>query len=96
MTASGPKPYGKAVLSRDTSPEAEQRQVALWRGMTPMQKARLISSSSRAAQLLCLAGIRRRHPDASEEERMLRLARIKLGPELFALSYPEAAAQLQP
>ena len=83
------------VLSRDTSPEAERRQVALWRGMTPLEKAHLVSSISRAAQLLSLAGIRRRHPAASEEECMLRLAKIKLGPKLFALAYPEAVTRLQ-
>jgi hypothetical protein len=96
MHEPGPKSSGTAALSRDTSPEAGRRQVALWRGMTPLEKARLVSSTSRAAQLLCLAGIRRRYPDASEEERMLRLAKIKLGPELFALAYPEAASRLQP
>jgi hypothetical protein len=84
-----------AVLSRDTSPEAERIQVALWRGMTPLEKAGLVSSTSRAAQLLSLAGIRRRHPEASEDECMLRLAKLKLGPTLFALAYPEAATRLQ-
>ena len=58
MNASDPARRGAAVLSRDTSLEAEQRQVALWRGMTPLEKAGLVSSASRAAQLLSLAGIR--------------------------------------
>lgn len=71
-------------------------QVALWRGMTPLEKARLVSAATRATQLLSLAGIRRRHPQASEEEIMLRLARIKLGPDFFALAHPEAATRLQP
>jgi len=95
MKGSDPKAHRTAVLSRDTSPEAERRQVALWRRMSPMEKARLVSSSSRAVQTLCLAGIRRRHPDASDDECMLHLARIKLGPKLFALAYPEAASRRQ-
>ena len=95
MSSSNPAPQQNAVLSRDTSPEAEQRQVALWRGMTKLEKARLVSSASRAVQLLSLAGIRRRHPRATEEECLLRLARIKLGPEAFALAYPEVAARMQ-
>ena len=95
MSAPKPVPAGPAVLSRDTSPEAEQMQVEIWRSMTPLEKARLVSSASRATQLLSLAGIRRRYPQASEEECMLRLARLKLGPELFARAYPEAAARLK-
>ena len=83
------------MLSRDTSPEAERRQVALWRGMTPLEKARLVSSTSRATQLLALAGIRRRHPQASEEECMLRPGMLKLGAKFFLLAHPEAAKRLQ-
>ena len=95
MRSSNPRPHRTAVLSRDTSPEAERRQVALWRGMTEMEKARLVSSASRAVQLLSLAGIRRRHPQASAEECMLRLARLKLGSKLFALAHPESATRLR-
>jgi hypothetical protein len=63
--------------------------------MTQLEKARLISAASRAVQLLSLAGIRRRHPQAREEECMLRLAKLKLGPKLFALAHPEAAQRLK-
>lgn len=58
--------------------------------MTPLEKARLVSGVSRAAQMLSLAGIRRRLPDATEGECMLRLAELKLGPTLFRLAYPDA------
>jgi hypothetical protein len=84
-------PSGRALLSRDTSPEAEQRQIELWRRMTPLEKARLVSSISRAAQMFSLAGIRRRHPDASERECSLLLAELKLGKDLFCLAYPKAS-----
>lgn len=80
-----------AALSRDTSRAAERLQVALWRGMSPLQKARIVSGITRAAQRLSLAGIQQRHPGASERECMLRLALLKLGPELTLRVYPEAA-----
>ena len=81
-------------LARDTSSDAERLQVALWRKMSPLEKARLVSDITRTAQELSLAGIRERHPGASDRECMLRLAMLKLGPELTRRVYPEAAELL--
>ncbi|MEQ1728790.1 MAG: hypothetical protein ABL982_10440 [Vicinamibacterales bacterium] len=39
---------------------------------------------------LALAGIRRRHPQASERECFLRLAAVRLGVETTRRLYPEA------
>jgi hypothetical protein len=82
----------KALLSADTSYDAEAIQIELWRRMSPVDKARAITNASRAAQELSLAGIRLRHPDASERECRLRLAALKLGTGLTLRVYPEAAA----
>jgi hypothetical protein len=38
---------------------------------------------------MALAGIRQRHPQASARECVLRLARLKLGPELARRVYPD-------
>jgi hypothetical protein len=83
-----------ATLSLDTSADMERRQVAGWRRMTPLDKMRAVSALSRDAQELTLAGIRLRHPDASERECLLRLAEIKLGRELTERVYPDAHALL--
>jgi hypothetical protein len=72
----------------DTSPEAARLQVEIWRRMTPLEKARLVSGLSSAVTQLALAGIRRRYPDASERECRLRLAHRKLGPALYRSAYP--------
>ena len=80
-----------AVLSSDTSLAAECAQVELWRKMSPLEKARTVTEISRAVQELSLAGIRLRHPEASERECLLRLAIIKLGRQLACEVYPEAA-----
>ncbi len=61
------------------------------RAMTSVQKAQLVTVLTVAAEQLCLAGIRKRHPEASERECFLRLAIIKLGRELAAKAYPETA-----
>ena len=79
-----------AVLTSDTSLEAERVQVELWRKMSPPQKVRAMTELNRTVEQLSLAGIRMRHPAASERECFLRLAILKLGRELACRVYPEA------
>ena len=91
------------MLSLDSSPEMERLQIALWRRMSPLEKALAVDGLSRATQELALAGIRQRHPHASEREYRLRLAVLNnttpttgranstLGPRLAVRAYPEAA-----
>jgi hypothetical protein len=59
--------------------------------MSPAQKAQLITTLSRAARDLALAGVRHRHPAASPREQFLRLAVVTLGPDLARGAYPDAA-----
>lgn len=80
-----------AVLSSDTSIAAERIQVERWRQMSPLEKVRLVTEISRAALQLSLAGIRLRHPHASDRECALRLAVLTLGQPLASRAYPETA-----
>jgi len=84
-------PRRGAVLSDDTSREIEARQVEAWRQMSPAERLRLVSTTSRAVVELSRAGIRQRYPTASERECFLRLAAIVLGVEAARRVYPEAA-----
>jgi len=79
------------VLSSDTSPDAERLQVEIWRRMSPVEKVRVLTDITFAVQELTLAGIRLRHPDASDRECALRLTVLKLGRSLAARAYPEVA-----
>ena len=83
-------------IPADTSPEAAQVQLDLWRRMSTIEKAAVVSGVSTAVLRLSLAGIRSRHPDASDRECMLRLAVITLGRELTCKVYPEAAGLADP
>jgi len=87
MVHPGQKPTS---LAFDTSLENQRMQVELWRRMSPLEKARAVSGISRSVLELSLAGIRLRHPDASDRECMLRLAVLKLGRRLACQVYPEA------
>jgi hypothetical protein len=80
-----------AILTADTTADVEQRQVDAWRRLSPLERLRLVSDSSRAVTTLSLAGIRRRYPQASERECFLRLAAILLGVDTARRVYPDAA-----
>ena len=79
-----------AVLSVDTTADIEQRQVEAWRRLSPVERLRLVTDTTRAVMDLSLAGIRRRHPQASERECFLRLAAIRLGVNTTRQIYPDA------
>ena len=86
----------RAVLSADTSPAIERLQIEAWRRMSPLDRLRAANALSRQVQALALAGIRHRHPQASERECFLRLAAIKLGRERTVQLYPDAAGLFEP
>ena len=80
-----------AILSADTTADIEQRQVDAWRRLSPPEKLQIVSDTTRAVVNLSLAGIRRRHPEASERECFLRLAAILIGVDAVRRIYPDAA-----
>ena len=80
-----------ALLSADTTADIERRQVEAWRRLSSVERLRLVSDATRAVMALSLAGIRRRHPQASDRECFLRLAAIRLGVDATRQVYPDAA-----
>ncbi len=80
-----------AVLSSDTTADVEQRQIDAWRRLSPMERLRLVSDTTRAVTELSLAGVRHRYPHASERECFLRLAAIRIGVDATRQIYPDAA-----
>jgi hypothetical protein len=86
----------KAILSADTSRDAEQVQLRAWRSMPPGDKIRQIAGLCRAARELAVAGLRARHPDTSEAGLVVRLAAITLGSRLARQVYPDAPMNLEP
>ena len=73
----------------DTSHAARRLQIELWRGMSALEKARLAGATSRDVRRLSWAGIRQRHPSASERECLLRYAVLTLGRPLALRAYPD-------
>lgn len=74
-------------LFSDTSPEAEAVLIALLREAPPWRKFKMVGELNATVKLFVLAGIRERHPNATEEEVKRHLADILLGEELAAKVY---------
>lgn len=58
-----------------------------YRRMAPADKVQHVVELTQGACLLALAGLRARHPGADEPELLLRLAVLRLGPELVERAY---------
>ena len=73
---------GYRTQSADTSPEVEEFLFSHWRSLESWQKFELIFDQTAAAETVCLSGIRRRYPDATERELELHLFALKYGRDL--------------
>lgn len=82
------------TLSRDTSPQAEAVLLDILRRMPPWRKLQLVEESCRATMTVTAAGIRARHPDASEDVVQYCLRVAMLGESLADAVYgrPEGTA----
>jgi hypothetical protein len=89
--SAGASPHDSAILSSDTDAAIERRQIDAWRRQSPIEKLQIVSETTRAVLNLSLAGIRRRHPGASDRECFLRLASIMRGADVVRAMYPDAA-----
>jgi len=80
------------MRAHDTSPEAHQVQLAIWRRMGPAGRHALVLRMSEELRELSRSGIRMRRPDYTEAEVELALRRLTWGDELFLKVYPQHAA----
>ncbi|MCH8922311.1 MAG: hypothetical protein IIA67_04060 [Planctomycetes bacterium] len=75
-------------IPADTTAEAHAVQVAAWRKMTPQQRVALACELSDNVRQIAAEGVRRRHPDYSDDEVRLAVIRLTLGEKLFREAYP--------
>jgi len=74
-------------LFDDTHPEAEEVYIRLLSQAPAWKKMEVINQLYLTAVSMARAGIRRRHPDADEDEIRRRVARMFLGDELARKVY---------
>jgi hypothetical protein len=71
----------------DTSEEAANVQLEIYRRMTPEARLRVALELTAISRRLLSEGIRQRHPDYTDEQLHLAFLRLWLGPDLFRLAY---------
>jgi hypothetical protein len=81
MSGQARRPEGYRPQSPDTDEAIERYLFDRLRALPPWRKADMVSSSTRAACELAIAGLRERHPAASTEELRKRFAALVLGRE---------------
>jgi hypothetical protein len=74
-------------FGEDTSPELEARMIEGIRAMPPVQRIEKLVQLSAMQRQLMLAGLSKRHPDASTEELRRRMADLLLGHDLARRAY---------
>jgi hypothetical protein len=72
----------------DTTAEADEAHMRLYRAMGPARRAAVGVSMSDDARELTRTGIRRRHPEYSHSQVEDALRLLTLGPELFQAAWP--------
>jgi hypothetical protein len=75
---------------RDTTPEADEVQLRVLRGMTPAQRTTIGDQMSIDARLTALAAIRNRHPEYDQAMARWALFRMLVGDHLFVRAWPDA------
>ena len=63
----------------DTPADVRHRLIEGWRVMSPARKAALVDAWSRDCRALAMAGLRDRHPSATETELLRRLGVLLYG-----------------
>ncbi len=76
------------VVPADTTLEAARVQRDIFRRMSPARRLQLACEMSDYVRGLAVAGVRRRHPEYTEEEAKLAVTRMCIGEELFKQAYP--------
>jgi hypothetical protein len=76
------------IIPVDTSPEAAQVQVEIFRRMVPSRRLQLALEMGDSLRALVAAGIQQRHPEYAPQQVRLALIRLTLGKELFQKAFP--------
>ena len=78
---------GKVRLFRDTDEEAERVMIEMARRMPSSKKMDMVWSLSDSCRQLALAGLRKRYPNATDEEMHCRLAALLFDRETVMAVY---------
>lgn len=77
------------MLRLDTTEEAEQVQVEIFRQMKPEARLKAGIALSWTCRKLMETGVRLRHPEYNSNQVQLAVIRLQIGRELFMKAYPQ-------
>ena len=77
-------------MSIDTSPDAEKVQIGILARMSPELRLKAAIDLSQTSRKLLEEGVRRRHPEYSENQVRFAVIRLLLPKALLHEAYPEA------
>jgi hypothetical protein len=77
----------KRPISQDTSLEAEEVMLDIYRRMSPRRKLELVDDAIKTGRALSMTGLRSRHPKESRERLRRRLLGLVLGEALAMQVY---------
>lgn len=77
----------KERIFQDTSPEAEEVALAIYRRMPAWRKLELVEDAIRTSRHLAMIGLRSRHPGESPQRLRRRLLDLVLGEDLARQVY---------
>ena len=75
------------MSNSDTHPDIEAKLIEEMRRLTPTEKIRRIGELNLALEMLAMADVRRRYPDADERECRLRVASLRVPKELMKKAF---------
>lgn len=87
MTRRAVAPHIHRMSLSDTSRAAQELVDQRYAAMSLTERIERVRAITLAVNRVALAGLRRRHPNASEGELLLELARLRLGDELVDRVY---------
>jgi hypothetical protein len=76
------------LLPADTTLDAARLQAEVFRRMSPERRLELGFEMTAALRERLAAGVRGRHPDYTQEQVRLAVARLTLGDDLFSRVFP--------
>jgi hypothetical protein len=76
------------ALPADTTIDAARVQAAVWRRMGMEKRLRITLSMMEDAKSMSESGVRRRHPQYTDDQVRLGAIRDRLGEDLFHKAYP--------
>lgn len=80
-----------SLRSHDTSEQAFELQIEIFRNISPQERMRRASELYKSLRSLLAQGVQARHPEYTPEQVRLAVIRLTLPEDLFLAAYPQAS-----